>query len=73
VVRPNPVKDVVTINSPVGLDNVKVFNQLGQIVLKSNAEILNNNRLDLSALNPGMYMLQIKAENKSKTVKIIKE
>ena len=73
MVRPNPVEDIVTINSPVGFDSVTVFNQLAQIVLKSNAEILNNNRLDLSALNPGMYMLQIKPENKSKTVKIIKE
>lgn len=73
VVSPNPVKDLVTINSPVGFDSVTVFNQLGQLVLKSNAELLNNNKLDLSALNPGMYMLQIKADNKSKTVKIIKE
>jgi len=73
VVSPNPVKDIVTINSPVGFDSVEVFNQLGQLVLKYNADLLNNNRLDLSALNPGMYMLQIKAENKSKTVKIIKE
>lgn len=73
VVSPNPVKDVVTINSPVGFDSVEVFNQLGQLVLKSNADLMNNNKLDLSALNPGMYMLQIKADNKSKTVKIIKE
>lgn len=73
MVSPNPVKDIVTINSPVGFDSVEVFNQLGQLVLKSNADLLNNNKLDLSALNPGMYMLQIKAENKSKTVKIIKE
>ena len=72
-VSPNPVKDVITINSPVGFDSVEVFNQLGQLVLKSNADLMNNNRLDLSALNPGMYMLQIKADNKSKTVKIIKE
>jgi hypothetical protein len=73
VVSPNPVKDVITINSPVGFDSVEVFNQLGQLVLKSNADLMNNNRLDLSALNPGMYMLQIKADNKSKTVRIIKE
>ncbi|MDC0949852.1 T9SS type A sorting domain-containing protein [Flavobacteriaceae bacterium] len=73
VVSPNPVKDVVTINNLSGLDSVEVFNQLGQLVLKSNADLLNDNRLDLSTLNPGMYMLKIKAENKSKTVKIIKE
>ena len=72
-VSPNPVKDVITINSPVGFDSVEVFNQLGQLVLKSNADLMNNNRLDLSALNPGMYLMQINADNKSKTVKIIKE
>ena len=64
---------MVTINNLSGLDSVEVFNQLGQLVLKSNADLLNDNRLDLSTLNPGMYMLKIKAENKSKTVKIIKE
>ena len=73
VVSPNPVKDVITINSPVGFDSVEVYNQLGQLVLESNSSLINNNRLDLSALNPGMYLMQINADNKSKTVKIIKE
>ena len=73
VVSPNPVKDVVTINSPVGFDSVEVFNQLGQLVIESNSSLINNNRLDLSALNPGMYLVKINADNKSKTVKIIKE
>jgi hypothetical protein len=50
-----------------------VFNQLGQLVIESNSSLMNNNRLDLSALNPGMYLIQINADNKSKTVKIIKE
>ena len=72
-VSPNPVKDVITINSPVGFDSVEVYNQLGQLVLKSSSDLMNNNRLDLSALNPGMYLMQINADNKSKTVKIIKE
>jgi hypothetical protein len=64
---------VITINSPVGFDSVKVFNQLGQLVIESNSSLINNNRLDLSALNPGMYLVKINADNKSKTVKIIKE
>lgn len=72
-VSPNPVKDVITINSPVGFDSVEVYNQLGQLVLESNSSLINNNILDLSALNPGMYLIQINADNKSKTVKIIKE
>ena len=72
-VSPNPVKDLITINSPVGFDSVKVFNQLGQLVLTSSSDLMNNNKLDLSALNPGMYLMQINADNKSKTVNIIKE
>ena len=72
-VSPNPVKDVVTINTTSGFDTVEVFNQLGQSVLKSSSSLMNNNRLDLSSLNPGIYLMRIRSNNKSKTVKIIKE
>jgi len=72
-VSPNPVKDVVTINTTSGFDTVEVFNQLGQSVLKSSSSLMNNNRLDLSSLNPGIYLMRIRSHNKSKTLKIIKE
>ncbi len=72
-VSPNPVKDVVTINTTSGFDTVEVFNQLGQSVLKSSSSLMNNNRLDLSSLNPGIYLMRIRSNNKSKTLKIIKE
>ena len=72
-VSPNPVKDIITINSSTGFDTVKVFNQLGQLVIKSNSKLMDGGRLDLSSLNPGMYLMQIRSDNKSKTVKIIKE
>ena len=72
-VSPNPVKDIITINSSTGFDTVKVFNQLGQLVIKSNSKLMDGGRLDLSLLNPGMYLMQIRSDNKSKTVKIIKE
>ena len=72
-VSPNPVKDVVTINTTSGFDTVEVFNQLGQSVLKSSSSLMNNNRLDLCSLNPGIYLMRIRSNNKSKTLKIIKE
>ena len=50
-----------------------MFNQLGQLVIKSNSKLMDGGRLDLSSLNPGMYLMQIRSDNKSKTVKIIKE
>ena len=72
-VSPNPVKDVVTINTTSGFDTIEVFNQLGQSVLKSSSSLMNNNRLDLSSFNPGIYLMRIRSNNKSKTLKIIKE
>ena len=72
-VSPNPVKDVVTINTTSGFDTVEVFNQLGQSVLKSSSSLMNSNRLDLSSLNPGIYLMRIRSNNRSKTIKIIKE
>ncbi|MDG1014897.1 MAG: T9SS type A sorting domain-containing protein [Flavobacteriaceae bacterium] len=72
-VSPNPVKDIITINSSTGFDTIKVFNQLGQLIIKSNSKLMDGGRLDLSSLNPGMYLMQIRSDNKSKTVKIIKE
>lgn len=73
IVSPNPVKDIITINSSTRFDTIKVFNQLGQLVIKSNSKLMDGGRLDLSSLNPGMYLMQIHSDNKSKTVKIIKE
>ncbi len=64
---------MVTINTTSGFDTVEVFNQLGQSVLKSSSSLMNNNRLDLSSLNPGIYLMRIRSNNKSKTLKIIKE
>ena len=72
-VSPNPVKDIITINSSTGFDTIKVFNQLGQLIIKSNSKLMDGGRLDLSSLNPGMYLMQIRSHNKSKTIKIIKE
>ena len=72
-VYPNPVKDVVTINTTSEFDTVEVFNQLGQSVLKSSSSLMNSNRLDLSSLNPGIYLMRIRSNNRSKTIKIIKE
>ena len=73
VVGPNPVKDILNINSPVAIDDIKVFNQLGQNVLDVNGSIITNNQVDLSPLNSGIYIVKITSKEKSKTIKVIKE
>ncbi|MDG1013665.1 MAG: hypothetical protein P8O09_00475, partial [Flavobacteriaceae bacterium] len=40
-VSPNPVKDIITINSSTVFDTIKVFNQLGQLIIKSNSKLMD--------------------------------
>lgn len=52
---PNPVQDYLNIKSETLPDELIVYNQSGQIMLKSYA----SNQLDLSHLNSGVYILHL--------------
>lgn len=69
---PNPVHDVLNIKAKENLSSVAIYNLLGQEVLKSN---LNNiqESIDVSALNTGVYLAKVEINGKSKTYKIIKK
>ena len=68
---PNPVNDVLTIVSDFTMDQVTVFNQLGQIVLTHSANV-SNTSLDMTSLPTGIYMVRVEADNKAETFKITK-
>lgn len=72
-IYPNPTKDFIKIESNVTIDKISIINQLGQRVLELNKDRILNNRIDLSALSTGFYHLTVTSENKSRTIKIIKE
>ncbi|MEN3324637.1 T9SS type A sorting domain-containing protein [Mariniflexile soesokkakense] len=72
-VSPNPFKDIVTIETNTSIDGISVINQLGQQVLKLNKSNIFNNKVDLSSLTKGFYFMNVKAENKTQSIKIIKE
>ena len=55
-VYPNPTSGLVTI-SDVEVASIKLFNQVGQLVLSTSLN--NNQQLDLSAINNGLYILQV--------------
>ncbi len=71
-VYPNPVKDVLTIESNYDLEHIKVFNTLGQLVLESPLKGLKSS-IDLSTLSQGMYMVKIDDGKLTQTKKIIKQ
>lgn len=65
---PNPVANILNIDLDQDF-NVTLFSTQGQLLLK----VRNEKALDLSILSKGVYILQIKTENKLYSGKIIKD
>jgi len=69
---PNPVKTNLSIKSNEILDEVSVYNLLGQFINKvkvSNSEV----QVNLSSLKSGNYFVKVSSGSSSSTFKIIKE
>ena len=69
-IYPNPVDgNFVSIQSPAnGLKEIQVFDILGKRVINTT---LSSDSLDISELNPGVYMVKVTVENQSKVSKLI--
>ena len=69
---PNPAKNTLTIYSgkPLKICKVKVYNQFGQMVLRSDG---NSSTLDLSNLNCGLYYVEFMTGNTKVIKKFIKQ
>ncbi|HLV38325.1 T9SS type A sorting domain-containing protein, partial [Xanthomarina sp.] len=59
---PNPASNVLNIKTTLNINQIDVYNQLGQNVLQVNGLRLQNNSIDISALQQGMYLVKISAE-----------
>lgn len=71
---PNPVSTEINISFPKDADQAefKLYNVLGKMVIKANINPLKN-RVDVSELPSGMYIVSITSNNKTTSFKIIKE
>ncbi|UUC45639.1 Ig-like domain-containing protein [Flavobacterium cerinum] len=69
---PNPVIDVFTVTYTNDITSVEVFNLVGQrvIAVQPNATTVS---VDMSVLPTGAYILQVKANGQSQSVKVIKK
>lgn len=66
---PNPAKDLLWINSKKSIENVKLFNNLGQLLYLST----NTNSINLSRFKSGVYIIELQFYNKAyERKKIIK-
>ena len=70
---PNPASNVLNIKTTLNINQIDVYNQLGQNVLQVNGLRLQNNSIDISALQQGMYLVKISAEGKTETLKVLKK
>ena len=64
-VMPNPANDFIRVNGLNGMEEVNIYNTLGQVV--KTARINNGESLSISDLSAGIYMLR--SENSAQVVK----
>ena len=74
IVYPNPTSSKVYITSKEYVSTYEIFNTLGQKVKEGNFNaVLEQEELDLTALQNGLYILNFNGEKVNKTVRIIKQ
>lgn len=71
-IYPNPVQDLVTISNNSVIENLEIFNIIGQIIFSKKYNS-NEVQLDFSNYEKGIYLAKIYSESKSITTKIIKK
>lgn len=59
-IYPNPTKDALKINTKINFTKVEVFNSLGKPIPIE----IENNKINLEGLKPGIYFLKVYYENK---------
>ena len=68
---PNPVNDVLTIKAQKDVDNITVYNMLGQVVIRQTPNT-RDCTVDLSTMQTGAYFVQVSIDNSVETVRILK-
>ena len=53
--------------------SVKVVNTMGQVVMVEERDALDKAILDISRINPGIYLISVKSDQLEKIVRIIKK
>ena len=69
-IYPNPAQNTVIVSGVENISNVQVISLDGKVVLN---EQTNNNRIDVSSVNNGMYILRVISGNQVYTTRFVKE
>jgi hypothetical protein len=69
---PNPVQNTLTLSAQNNIENVTMYNMLGQEVLRATPNAVNS-ELDMSNLQDGTYFVKVTIANTTKTIRVIKQ
>jgi hypothetical protein len=69
---PNPVTNKLTLKAQQNIQNVSVYNMLGQEVMRTEMN-LQRGELDMSSLQSGPYFVKVSINGTVETIKIIKK
>ncbi|NMH89212.1 T9SS type A sorting domain-containing protein [Flavivirga algicola] len=75
-IYPIPAQNIITISSEtsLGLQNVKLFNLQGKLILSKKLDTNSNtNAIDISLMPSGLYLMHISSKNGFATKRIIKQ
>ncbi len=71
---PNPVTDVITIESQKSITSIQVINLQGQLIMENPIYIKESNTIDVSKLQSGIYFLNIKNDQEqTEVIRFIKK
>ncbi|WP_452232672.1 T9SS type A sorting domain-containing protein [Lacinutrix sp. MEBiC02595] len=68
---PNPVNDSLVLKAQKEMDNISVYNMLGQEVLRAAPNTVNA-EVNMSDLQSGAYFVKVTIDNATETVRVIK-
>ena len=69
---PNPVKNTLTLNAQNTIEQVAMYNMLGQEVLRATPNSVDSD-LDMSNLQTGTYFVKVTIANVTETIRVIKQ
>ncbi|NRR92275.1 fibronectin type III domain-containing protein [Winogradskyella undariae] len=69
---PNPVKNTLSLNAQKSIENIIVYNMLGQKVLHTAPNSIAS-ELDMSSLSTGTYFVKVTIESVTQTIRVIKQ
>ena len=74
IVYPNPTSSKIFITSKEHVSSYEIYNTLGQKVLEGSFnKVLDQEEMDMTNLQIGLYFLNIKGDKTTKSIKIIKK